>query len=398
MKQTNEDQWLKALKTEVENIDDKAPDGALESILAGWAARKRHRRVRNVALASVLSAAAAIAVFALIPGERQAVSAEYVAEAKEAEEAVPEARSEAPSYGPAAAPTSRQSPDAPAELSELSLPGTSVADTASSVAAPVSSSPDSKTPASETPASKTPDKTTSAMDDIAAANRYLASLADSKPKRKRLKLSFAANSGLMDNVAGSPVTVQYSVVIKPENGDMASSPDHTDDGDITYGKADQVRQIEEKTHYVFSAPVSAAISLSYDLTDRLALESGLCYTSISSRLAMPSRPDTYSHRFIGIPLALRYSFVDGQRVSLYLKAGAMAEKCISGDSAAGKETGSIILSASAAAGVNYKLNDWLGIFAEPYLSYHFDTPGIASTVYDAAPLQPGLQAGLRLAL
>ena len=313
MKQTNDDQWLKALKTEVENIDDKAPDGALESILAGWAARKRHRRVRNVALASVLSAAAAITVFALIPGERQAVSTEYVAEAKEAEEAVPEARSEAPSHGPAAAATFRQSPDAPAELSELSLPGTSVADTDSSVAAPVSSSPDSKTPASETP-----DKTTSAMDDIAAANRYLASLADSKPKRKRLKLSFAANSGLMDNVAGSPVTVQYSVVIKPENGNMTSSPDHTDDGDITYGKADQVRQIEEKTHYVFSAPVSAAISLSYDLTDRIALESGLCYTSVSSRLAMPSRPDTYSHRFIGIPLALRYSFVDGQRVSRYL--------------------------------------------------------------------------------
>ena len=385
MKQTNDDQWLKALKTEVENIDDKAPDGALESILAGWAARKRHRRVRNVALASVLSAAAAIAVFALIPGERQAVSTEYVAEAKEAEEAVPEARSEAPSHDPAAAATFRQSPDAPTEISEPSLPGTSVADTDSSVAAPVSSSPDSKTPASETP-----DKTTSAMDDIAAANRYLASLADSKPKRKRLKLSFAANSGLMDNVAGSPVTVQYSVVIKPENGNMTSSPDHTDDGDITYGKADQVRQIEEKTHYVFSAPVSAAISLSYDLTDRLALESGLCYTSVSSRLAMPSRPDTYSHRFIGIPLALRYSFVDGQRVSLYLKAGAMAEKCM--------DDSSVLFSASGAAGVNYKLNDWLGIFAEPYLSYHFDTPGIASTIYDAAPLQPGLQAGLRLVL
>ena len=228
------------------------------------------------------------------------------------------------------------------------------------------------------------------MDDIAAANRYLASLADSKPKRKRLNLSFAANSGLMDNVAGSPVTVQYSVVIKPENGNMTSSPDHTDDGDITYGKADQVRQIEEKTHYVFSAPVSAAISLSYDLTDRIALESGLCYTSVSSRLAMPSRPDTYSHSFIGIPLALRYSFVDGQRVSLYLKAGAMAEKCM--------DDSSVLFSASGAAGINYKLNDWLGIFAEPYLSYHFDTPGIASTIYDAAPLQPGLQAGLRLTL
>lgn len=387
MKQTNDDQWLKALKTEVENIDDKAPDGALESILAGWAARKRHRRVRNVALASVLSAAAAITVFALIPGERQAVSTEYVAEAKETEEAVPEARSEAPSHGPAAAATSRQSPDAPAELSEPSLPGTSVADTDSSVAAPVSSSPDSKTPASETPASETPDKTTSAMDDIAAANRYLASLADSKPKRKRLNLSFAANSGLMDNVAGSPVIVTYVIMTPIKDPDIAGS---------SYGAAPvkqqkfEMRQIEEKTHYVFSAPVSAAISLSYDLTDRIALESGLCYTSVSSRLAMPSRPDTYSHRFIGIPLALRYSFVDGQRVSLYLKAGAMAEKCM--------DDSSVLFSASGAAGINYKLNDWLGIFAEPYLSYHFDTPGIASTIYDAAPLQPGLQAGLRLAL
>ncbi|MCQ2138365.1 MAG: outer membrane beta-barrel protein [Bacteroidales bacterium] len=384
MKQTNEDQWLKALKTEVENIDDKAPDGALESILAGWAARKRHRRVRNVALASVLSAAAAIVVFALMPsGEKQAVSAEYVAETKEAtHESLLGGSAAAPSHGPAAAATFRQSPDAPTEISEPSLPGTSVADTASSVAAP-----DSKTPASETPASETPDKTTSAMDDIAAANRYLASLADSKPKRKRLNLSFAANSGLMDNVAGSPVIVT-SVIVTPIKDPFI-------DG-LSYGNASEkqqifeMRQIEEKTHYVFSAPVSAAISLSYDLTDRLALESGFCYTSFSSRLAMPSRPDTYSHRFIGIPLALRYSFVDGQRVSLYLKAGAMAEKCM--------DDSSVLFSASGAAGINYKLNDWLGIFAEPYLSYHFDTPGIASTIYDTAPLQPGLQAGLRLTL
>lgn len=389
MKQTNEVQWLKALKTEVENIDDKAPDGALESILAGWAARKRHRRVRNVALASVLSAAAAIAVFALMPsGEKQAVSAEYVAETKEAtHESLLGGSAAAPSHGPAAAATFRQSPDAPAELSEPSLPGTSVADTDSSVAAPVSSSPDSKTPASETPASETPDKTTSAMDDIAAANRYLASLADSKPKRKRLKLSFATNSGLMDDVAGSPVIVTHVI--------MTPIKDPFIDG-LSYGDASEkqqkfeMRQIEEKTHYVFSAPVSAAISLSYDLTDRLALESGFCYTSFSSRLAMPSRPDTYSHRFIGLPLALRYSFVDGQRVSLYLKAGAMAEKCM--------DDSSVLFSASGAAGINYKLNDWLGIFAEPYLSYHFDTPGIASTIYDAAPLQPGLQAGLRLTL
>ena len=408
MKQTNDDRWLKALKTEVENIDDKAPDGALESILAGWAARKRHRRVRNVTLASVLSAAAAIAIFALIPsGEKQAVSTEYVAEAKEAEEAVqetagpllessqeasressPGVRAEAPSHGPAAAATSRQSPDMPADPS---IPGTSIADTDSSVAAPVSSSPDSKTPASETPATKTPDNSTSTTDNIAAANRYLASLADSKPKRKKINLSFAANSGLMDNVEGPQVIVTSVITTPvPVKDGVSCAPGEQ--------QTFETRQIEKKTHYVFSAPVSAAIALSYDLTDRFALESGLCYTSFQSRLAMLSRPDTYSHRFIGIPLALRYDFVDGQRTSLYLKLGSMAEKCISEDSAAEAEENSIIFSASAAAGINYKLNDWLGIFAEPYLSYHFDTPGISSTIYDTAPLQPGLQAGLRLTL
>ncbi len=267
---------------------------------------------------------------------------------------------------------------------------TSVAETASSVAAPVSSSPDSKTPAS-----KTPDNSTSDTDNIAATNRYIASLADSKPKRKRLNLSFAANSGLMDNVAGSPVIVTF-VIVTPIKDPVIDGLSYDD----ASGKQQEfeMRQIEKKTHYVFSAPVSAAISLSYDLTDRFAIESGFCYTSVSSRLAISSSPDTYPHRFIGIPLALRYNFVDRHRTSLYLKAGAMAEKCISDDSAAGAEENSILFSASAAAGVNYKLNEWLGIFAEPYLSYHFDTPGISSTIYDTAPLQPGLQAGLRLSL
>ena len=195
----------------------------------------------------------------------------------------------------------------------------------------------------------------------------------------------------MDNVEGPQVIVTSVITTPvPVKDGVSCAPGEQ--------QTFETRQIEKKTHYVFSAPVSAAIALSYDLTDRFALESGLCYTSFQSRLAMLSRPDTYSHRFIGIPLALRYDFVDGQRVSLYLKLGSMAEKCISEDSAAEAEENSIIFSASAAAGINYKLNDWLGIFAEPYLSYHFDTPGISSTIYDTAPLQPGLQAGLRLSL
>lgn len=400
MNQANEDQWLKVLKSEVEGINDKVSEDSLDAILAGLAARRKRRRVRKAVLVSTLSAAAVIAAFALIPSARQASETGYFAEAENSCPADIAATDSTP------VETEALMSEATGKMARVMVPEREEAviadETKTTEAVPVedsASSPDN--PAPDTPStakrSGTPAPTVA---EIVETNRYLASLSDDKPRRKKLNLSFSGNSALTGNVTGPQVTRTYSVIVTPGGGDDMR------DGAVFGGNTNPAEEsvageklIEVKTNYVFAAPVSAALALSYDLTDRLAIESGLSYTTLQSTLAMKAAPIAYSQHFIGIPLSASYKIVQGKKSSIYLKAGAMAEKCIADDSA-GSDTGKgdFFISASAAAGVNYKLTDWLGIFAEPYLSYHFDTPGISSTIYGTAPLQPGLQAGLRLSL
>ncbi len=163
-------------------------------------------------------------------------------------------------------------------------------------------------------------------------------------------------------------------------------------------------------------PIRFGLSVSYGLTPRLSIESGLSYSRLSSDVT--AGDITYSYageqtlHYIGVPLNLKYRFASWHSFDFYASAGALAEKCVSGKLSGhenvnghpnGKKTADIHekqlqYSLNAAGGVQLRLTDDLGIYAEPGISYYLDNGSSISSIHKERPLNFDLNLGLRLSL
>lgn len=133
-----------------------------------------------------------------------------------------------------------------------------------------------------------------------------------------------------------------------------------------------------------SMPVTLGVTVSYSLTDWLSVDSGLLYTSLSSRGESEGAVSSYVCRrsmdYIGVPLALSAYFAEFDRFSLYGRLGITGELCISSNDTYYLDgnfnsqerlsnQGALSLSFDAAAGVTYALVGGLGLFGEVGCSY-----------------------------
>lgn len=163
-------------------------------------------------------------------------------------------------------------------------------------------------------------------------------------------------------------------------------------------------------------PIRFGLSVSYGLTPRLSIESGLSYSRLSSDVT--AGDITYSYageqtlHYIGVPLNLKYRFASWHSFDFYASAGALAEKCVSGklsghESVNGhqnsKKTSDIHekqlqYSLNAAGGVQLRLTDDLGIYVEPGISYYPDNGSNINSIHKERPLNFDLNLGLRLSL
>lgn len=92
-------------------------------------------------------------------------------------------------------------------------------------------------------------------------------------------------------------------------------------------------------------PVRAGVSFRYDLGRRWSIETGLTYTMLSSDIDAGSEfrrclIERKLH-YIGIPLNASYDFLQKKRWSMYATAGGMLEKCVSGREVAEYRTNGI---------------------------------------------------------
>lgn len=161
-------------------------------------------------------------------------------------------------------------------------------------------------------------------------------------------------------------------------------------------------------------PIRAGITFAYNLSNRLWIESGLCYTNLRSTYTSGSDKDytetEQTLQYIGIPANLKYSIYSRQRLVVYASAGVLAEKCFSATSSRKHITGNRQTSISgterleqrpmqwslnAAMGVQFRLVNSVNIFAEPGISYYFDDGTDIETVYKDKPLNFNLNFGLR---
>ena len=160
-------------------------------------------------------------------------------------------------------------------------------------------------------------------------------------------------------------------------------------------------------------PVRVGVSVRYDFTKRWGIETGLTYSMLSSTITTggsgySSRTEQELH-YIGIPLQISYDFLQFKWFSLYVNAGGMIEKCISGKAVAsyvpegesafesreGITARPLQWSLNAAIGAEVHFTPLIGLYMEPGASYFFNDGSGISTIYKERPLNFNFEFGLR---
>lgn len=163
-------------------------------------------------------------------------------------------------------------------------------------------------------------------------------------------------------------------------------------------------------------PIIIGVSASYNIDDRWSLTSGLTYTILSSQLRSGSDNYYYTSEQtlhnVGIPLNINYNIWKTKKASVYLSAGGMMEKNVSGklkteyivdNQRKSNQEDKISIdqlqwSLNAAVGVQYNFSSKVGLYAEPGTSYYFKNSSDVETIYKEKQLNLSLRFGLRFSL
>lgn len=235
----------------------------------------------------------------------------------------------------------------------------------------------------------------------------------SSSKQKPLSISLLATNVISDN---RQTNGPGGVALMSSDQAMASDPicNQIQSGYGAVNKHlignDGARIFDQEKHH--KQPVRVGVSVAYPLTDRLSLGLGLYYTYLSSDFKTGSE---YSYQsahqslhYIGVPLSVNYAFYRSSRFLFYATGGAMAEKCVSGESEIQTVNGRssetttqpftehrLQYSVFGSVGVQLDLLPHVGLYMEPGLSYYFDNHSQVVNLYKDEPLQFNLSAGVR---
>ena len=174
---------------------------------------------------------------------------------------------------------------------------------------------------------------------------------------------------------------------------------------------DASRTISRDVHH--HQPIRLGITLRYAFAPRWAVESGLNYSHLRSDVTVGNAKNYYDERtslhYIGLPVNVVYSLLSTRAAELYVMAGGMVEKCVSGslrtnyfvggephnNSHSSVSVGGLQFSANASAGVQLNLSPTVGLYAEPGVGYWFDNGSKVESIYHDRPLNFNLNLGLR---
>lgn len=176
----------------------------------------------------------------------------------------------------------------------------------------------------------------------------------------------------------------------------------------------QGKDIESELRH--KVPVRLTLGVSYAITDRLSVVSGLSHTLLLSEYKEGTQHNYKSGEqrveYVGVPINLKYDFYSSTRLDVYASAGLTLDKCIkanrtddyflSGENRL-KEVISLgehpfQLSAGAAFGAEYRIYDSLWLFGECGLAYFFNDRSSLEILYKERPLNATFNLGIRVAL
>lgn len=176
----------------------------------------------------------------------------------------------------------------------------------------------------------------------------------------------------------------------------------------------QGKDIESELRH--KVPVRLTLGVSYAITDRLSVVSGLSHTLLLSEYKEGTQQNYKSGEqrveYVGVPINLKYDFYSSTRLDVYASAGLTLDKCIkanrtddyflSGENRL-KEVISLgehpfQLSAGAAFGAEYRIYDSLWLFGECGLAYFFNDRSSLEILYKERPFNATFNLGIRVAL
>ena len=165
--------------------------------------------------------------------------------------------------------------------------------------------------------------------------------------------------------------------------------------------------VTETSVSVYGIPVSAGISGRFHITDKLAVSAGINWSLLTRTFAGKYKTAegdiTHTMQYIGIPLSVSYDLIDSRTLMFYCYAGGSAEKAVSSKYYIYADSTSPLYAETVKApqfgvfggiGVEFKLTDHLGLYADPSVKYWFPSNQPKSIRTDK-PLMFSLEAGLR---
>lgn len=173
--------------------------------------------------------------------------------------------------------------------------------------------------------------------------------------------------------------------------ETADMPGGRDGKDATSQDDQSDKQADNRAEH--HLPISLGLSLRYQLTTQLALLSGVNYTYLYSEFYSIQNPSMSCHQklhYLGIPVGLSWQIWNANAFSLYLSGSAMLEKCLN------EEPWQCSISTSV--GVEYVISRQIGLYFEPSMGYYFDDGSTLEHYYQAHPIAPSIEFGLRLHL
>ena len=218
--------------------------------------------------------------------------------------------------------------------------------------------------------------------------------------RKGITIGLMANNGLL------AYNHTNGVMMSPEMASRYDFSDYLPQGS-TRAAEDPIWLIgyEERQHH--DHPISFGLTLSYPLTNRWTLSTGLVYTRLNSQFinVLSGTPITTDQRldYLGVPLNVQYHALKGKGWKAYASAGVQLDWNIK----AKRNTEGVDVNArydhpqwslGAGLGIEYDIIPLVGIYAEPGLRYYLKNDSKVDNFFKDQPFNWTLQIGIRLNL
>ena len=161
---------------------------------------------------------------------------------------------------------------------------------------------------------------------------------------------------------------------------------------------------ERQKHYL---PIAIGLSVSYPLSTKWSLSSGIIYTRLHSDFASIINGSAISQEqilhYLGIPLNAQYQLFNRGGLNIYLSAGAEADYNIKTYLASEGVTqhlnrDRLQFSVQGGVGLQYNILPQFGLYAEPGVKHYFDNGSRLCNYFKDQPTSFNLQLGLRLNL